>query len=432
MLNTDNFQSRLQEICTDFSEKTFLLCVSGGADSMVMLALFKALNCNFQVAHINYHLRGKDSDDDQNLVAEVCALNNIKLHVYEVSAQDKKPKGSIQLWARNLRYRFFEKIRAQENLDQIVTAHHLNDALETFLINLSKASGIRGLSGIPANENGILRPLLHFSKEEIYQFAQENKILFREDSSNAKNDYLRNKIRNTIVPDLMELNPQFLKNFESSVEHLHQTKNFVEEKVKEFQKKISSKISDVILISKTELFAQSKFLQFEILNQYGFSAEKEIAKIAKAETGKTFRSPTFQLTVDFETLNIRKISSETEEEKKPESFSLTIKNNRIEIPETEQFNFANKQQNWSFDADKIKLPLQLRRNHTSDIFFPIGTMVRKKITKFFKDEKIPILARQNSWVLCDAADQILGIFPIIQDRRATADHKTKNILTLNL
>lgn len=212
MLSQENFNENLQALIGEEKSPSFLLAVSGGVDSMVLLYLisnFKSqISNSFVVAHINYKLRGKDSDLDQKLVEEFCENHQIKLHIYQVSEKDQKPENaSIQLWARELRYRFFREIQERENLKYLITAHHLNDQLETFFINLSRGSGITGLSGIPTNENQILRPLLPFSKEEIYAFAKENDIPFREDISNAKNDYLRNKIRNTIIPHFLDLTP---------------------------------------------------------------------------------------------------------------------------------------------------------------------------------------------------------------------------------
>uniref|UniRef100_UPI0025BCA8E4 tRNA lysidine(34) synthetase TilS n=1 Tax=Chryseobacterium sp. TaxID=1871047 RepID=UPI0025BCA8E4 len=222
MLNKSSFKIQLEHLIKTPQSHTYLLAVSGGADSMVLLNLFHSFFSSqedkslFHVAHINYKLRGEDSDSDQRVVQDFCNQHSIPFHLYEVSERDKTPENSIQLWARDLRYSFFNKIRNQENLDFLVTAHHLNDQLETFLINLSKASGIKGLSGIPANENQILRPLLSFSKEDIYEFAEKSNIQFREDISNKKNDYLRNKIRNKIVPLLLETNGHFLDNFKRS------------------------------------------------------------------------------------------------------------------------------------------------------------------------------------------------------------------------
>ncbi len=186
MLTIQTFQAQLDRFDVSFSEDRFLLAVSGGADSMVLLHLFQQTGVNFQVAHVNYRLRGNDSDADEELVRNYCSAKNIRFHLYTVSDKDEKPEASIQLWARDLRYRFFRQIQQKENFNYLVTAHHLNDQLETFLINLSRGTGIRGLCGITEFSDDILRPLLHFSKEDIYRFAGENKIPFREDRSNAK------------------------------------------------------------------------------------------------------------------------------------------------------------------------------------------------------------------------------------------------------
>ncbi|WP_228409686.1 tRNA lysidine(34) synthetase TilS [Chryseobacterium sp. T16E-39] len=186
MLKKLSIKEHLENLVNSPEKHTYLLAVSGGADSMVLAFLFQNLGLNFQIAHINYKLRGKDSDSDQKVVEDFCKKNFITFHLYEVSEEGQKPENSIQLWARELRYRFFKKIQERENLEFLVTAHHLNDQLETFIINLSKASGIKGLSGIPANENKILRPLLQYTKEDIYSFAEENNIAYREDRSNKK------------------------------------------------------------------------------------------------------------------------------------------------------------------------------------------------------------------------------------------------------
>ncbi|WP_316931202.1 tRNA lysidine(34) synthetase TilS [Chryseobacterium sp. P1-3] len=193
MLKKLSFRNQLENLIHQPEKQTYLLAVSGGADSMVLASLFQGLRIDsrgteydFQIAHINYKLRDKDSDLDQKVVQDFCEKNHVKFHLYEVSGKDQKPKNSIQLWARELRYRFFKEIQQKEKLKYLVTAHHLNDQLETFLINLSKASGIKGLSGIPSRDHHILRPLLNFSKEEIYQFAGEHGIEFREDLSNKK------------------------------------------------------------------------------------------------------------------------------------------------------------------------------------------------------------------------------------------------------
>lgn len=431
MLNTATFQQHLKELFTEYSNAEFLLAVSGGADSMVLLHLFKSAGLNFQVAHINYKLRGSNSDDDQKIVESICYQHNIPFHLYQVSEKDNKPRNSIQDWARIIRYDFFRTIQKKQKLDFIVTAHHLNDQLETFLIHLSKASGIKGLSGIPANENTILRPLLNFSKQEIYDFARENNIEFREDLSNQKSDYLRNKIRLEIVPKLLEINDQFLQNFSKSISYINQTKDFVEEKIAEIEEELLIGNKNPVLLNKERFFNQEDFVQFEILRKYGFNDLKEMAKMRKAEPGKKFISSDYVLLIDRENISLEKIGNEPKKlldqeitlEFDTKSNIILPQNIQEEIKELGSFS-------WRIDAEKTVLPLKLRRKKAGDIFYPMGMIGKKKIAKFFKDEKIPILAQQKIWLLCDGKDHVIGVIPYRQDRKFTANKESERSITI--
>lgn len=429
MLEKSNFKKQLQNSIKLPENYTYLLAVSGGVDSMVLTTLFDDFEFKFQVAHINYKLRGKDSDLDQKLVEDFCKKNKIKFHLYTVSEKDNTPENSIQLWARDLRYRFFREIQQKERLDYLVTAHHLNDQLETFLINLSKASGIKGLSGIPINENKILRPLLQFSKDEIYDFAKKNNVEFREDLSNKKSDYLRNKIRNEIVPKLLETNDHFLENFRKSLSFLNETKDFVQKQIAGIEKKISVLHSDHIILDKEKLNLESDFVKFEILKKYGFSQTEEIPKIFKAKTGSSFFSENHHLTINRNQLIIKKINQNKESVEEiiltnPSDFHLNQANIDLsEIIEVGEFN-------WDFDAEKITLPLKLRKKVEGDLFYPIGFSGKKKVSKFFKDEKLSLFDKEKTWLLCDAENQILGIIPYRQDRRFSADKNTTKLLKI--
>ncbi|MBW8361959.1 MAG: tRNA lysidine(34) synthetase TilS [Kaistella sp.] len=422
MLTTENFLQQLEEICPHFSDRKFLLAVSGGADSMVLLHLFQTAGLNFQVAHVNYKLRAEDSNLDQKTVEDFCKKNHIPFHLYQVSEKDKKPQNSIQNWARDLRYGFFRKIQEKENLDFLVTAHHLNDQLETFLINLSKASGIRGLTGIPANENQILRPLLPFSKDEIYAFAETHEIEFREDLSNQKSDYLRNKIRNEIRPKLLETNAHFLRNFAKSLDYLNQIKDFADEKVQETTRELLVEKENGIFIDKPEFLNQHYFVQFEILRTFGFDKEKQINKILEAENGKTFHSGTYTLFADRNQFVLKK-SSEVNSDDSTEEISLEVIENTVVIPPNHSTS-EDSSFEWFFDAEKLCFPLKLRKKKPGDTFYPIGMIGKKKISKFFRDEKLPIFAQQEIWLLCDANDDVLGIVPFRQDRRFSAEENS--------
>lgn len=435
-----SFKNQLENLVNSPENHTFLLAVSGGADSMVLLSLFESFRSSqkeklkFQVAHINYKLRGKDSDLDQKVVQDFCEKNHIQFHLYEVSEQDRKPEHSIQLWARELRYAFFKDIQEKENLEFLVTAHHLNDQLETFIIHLSKASGIKGLSGIPAADRNILRPLLSFTKEEIYQFAEENSIEYREDLSNKKSDYLRNKIRNEIVPKLLETNEHFLENFKKSSSYLNQTKDFVEKQITAIESCLSIFNKDHTTLSKKKLGQESDFVKFEILKKYGFNQQEEISKIFTAENGSSFFSKDYQLIINRDELIF--IHKKAEKESTNEillienfDFSknqiiVNLENNIDDIEE------INKTFEWNFDAEKLHFPLRLRRQQDGDEFFPCGFSGKKKVSKFFRDEKLSILVRQKIWILTDRENSILGIIPFRQDRRCMATKNTEKVLTV--
>ncbi|WP_394336977.1 tRNA lysidine(34) synthetase TilS [Chryseobacterium geocarposphaerae] len=438
MLKKPDLKKELENLVNLPQNHTYLLAVSGGVDSMVLAHLFNQLRDSgfeFQIAHINYHLRGEDSNLDQKVVSDFCQKNLIKFHVYDVSEKDQKPQNSIQLWARELRYSFFKKIQEKENLDFLVTAHHLNDQLETFIINLSKAAGINGLSGIPSNENNILRPLLHFTKEEIYEFAKENNIEYREDLSNKKSDYLRNKIRLEITPKLLETNDHFLENFKKSITYLNQTKDFVQEQIKTIEESLTIFNNSYKIISKDRLSLQSDFVKFEILKKYGFDSE-EIPKIFTAENGSSFFSKNYQLIVTRDELILKQ---KTEGQNAPldeeilliEKFDFSQNQMIINLEDViEEIEEINKNIEWEFDAEKLHFPLRLRRQKDGDEFYPAGFLGKKKVSKFFRDEKLSILARQKIWVLVDGENSILGIIPLRQDRRNAKDENTHKILKI--
>ncbi|SEH37029.1 tRNA(Ile)-lysidine synthase [Epilithonimonas hominis] len=423
VLNLLKFQKLLEQMLHQPQQKTYLLAVSGGVDSMVLADLFQVSGFDFHIAHINYHLRNEDSNLDQKVVSDFCEKHKSPFHLYEVSKNDNQPENSIQNWARELRYRFFREIQEKENLDYIVTAHHLNDQLETFIINLSKASGIRGLSGIPKNENGIIRPLLGFSKDEIYDFAKENHIEFREDQSNQKTDYLRNKIRHNIVPELQKINSDFLTNFSKSIHYINQAKDFINQSVDDKIKilKINSDKNQII-IDKQTFSQESELIRYEILKRFGFNDENEMQKVLTAQTGSSFFNSEYQLIINRNEL-IFSCKAEVGNQKSEDSLILEIIDNEIIIPQ----NLKNEVQEfgncfWKIDKQKVQLPLKLRKKQEGDLYFPIGMIGKKKISKFFKDEKLSILAKQKIWLLCDADDRIVGVLPFRQDGRFSSDN----------
>lgn len=419
MLSYYSFEQELIRLLPDYQKKKTLLAISGGVDSMVLAHVFNLLPFSekdyVQIAHINYHFRGEDSNLDQKLVEDFCKKHAIKLHIYSVSEEEKKDMTSLQNWARELRYRFFREIQQQEDLDFIVTAHHLDDELETFIINLSRASGLAGLSGIPENDNQIIRPLLSFSKEEIYDFAKKENIPFREDKTNQKTDYLRNRIRHEVAPKLKEINVDFEKNFRKSLVYLKQSKNFIDQQIDQVLNEIQIKSNDFLVLNKSQFLKLDTFVRFEILKKFGFHHQAETEKIGKAKTGSIFLSEEYHLLVNRNELIFKSLIYHSEEQ---ERIDLKIENNCIYLTShhTEILHGS-----WKLDAQKIKLPLHLRKKKEGDYFYPSGMMGKKLVSKYFKDEKLSTFAKQKIWLLCDADENILGVLPFRQDRRFIAE-----------
>lgn len=436
MLDNTSFLKEMELLQPLSIDSTYLLAISGGADSMALLALFQQNQFSFQVAHVNYKLRGENSDLDQKIVEDFCTKNEIQFHLYEVSAADNQPTNSIQTWARKIRYQFFKEIQNHENLEFLVTAHHLNDDLETFLINLSRGSGLVGLSGIPAQKNNILRPLLPFSKKEIYNYLAENKIPFREDESNKKSDYLRNKIRNEIVPKLEETNEHFLSNFQKSLTYLQQSRAFLENQIEVIEDQLSIKKSNKIIYNKQLLSKQGDFVQFEILRKFGFSDPTEIKKIFTAETGKTFYNQEYHLLINRNELILSEnspsklVNSEIIILQMPPKINDDIIDLKKIISGSTSFqNPVEPYISWKFDLQKLVFPIKLRHKKKGDFFYPMNMSGRKKVSKYFKDEKFSLLDKAETWLLVDGNDEILGIIPLRQDRRLSAHKETSEHIT---
>lgn len=434
MLSEKFFIETLKNLLPNLKQKTFLLAVSGGVDSMVLAFLFKKAGLQFDIAHVNYHLREEDSNLDQELVEKFCIENKIKFHLYDVSEIDNKPQNSIENWARDIRYRFFDDIRQQENLQYLVTAHHLNDQLETFIINLSKASGLKGLGGIPNNENNIIRPLLGFSKQEIYQFALDHNILFREDYTNKENIFLRNKIRNQITPLLLDTNSHFLDNFKKSISIIKDSKNFIDQQIELILKTITiSKSENEIVLNKELLIKESEFVKYEILKNFNLESYLEIDKMLSADNGKIFITKTHKISIGRCEIVIQPKNIELDQDEiielklnlvEQKSSTIVISKDYFENGEIDNFN------QWIINAKNITFPLKIRRPKADDVFYPIGFNGKKKVSKFLKDKKIPIFVRNRTWILVDQDDQILGVLPYRQDRRFAEEDAKTNVLII--
>ena len=291
-------------------ECNFVLAISGGVDSMVLANLFLINNLNFSIAHCNFQLRGKESDDDELFIKKWCSEKDIKLYNKKFSTEDycKNNKLTIQMGARELRYEWFRELIDKEKHDFIVTAHHIDDQLETFIINSIRGTGIDGLVGIPDKINKIIRPLLMSSKDQIIEYSKVNKINYREDSSNDKEDYLRNKIRHSVIPYLKSDDDNVLLKFKTTIENLNSTKIFV--------KKVISKVRDRVFIYEGENIITNigllkdldpiEFYIHELYKDFEFNY-KEVMKLFDSDSGKQISSANYNMTKQKNNLIISKI-----------------------------------------------------------------------------------------------------------------------------
>ena len=430
------FQNHLNKNFPFLKEKRLLLATSGGIDSMVLVHLLHQLKYDFAVAHCNFQLRNSESDTDEFFVKSFCDEEKIEAFIQKFDTKKfaLDYNLSIQLAARKLRYDWFYELLEQENFDYILTAHHLDDSLETFLINLSRGTGLDGLTGIPDQNDKIIRPLLVFSRNEIETFANENAILWREDSSNASDKYLRNKLRHDVVPILKELNPSFLSSFEKTVENLKQSQSMIDDASKLVYKIVVEENENELKINLKELLKLPNYnaYLYQWLKDYGFNAWNDIYDLVHAQSGKQVFSEDFLLLKD----RFYLILSPKNDINRNQIYDIDKNFSQVNIPL--KFDFCNvgdisiSDSNSIFvDEDQLKFPLQLRKWQEGDVFHPFGMQGSKKVSKYFKDEKLSLIDKLNKWLLC-SDDQIVWIVGMRQDERFKVTTNTTKILKITI
>ena len=416
--------------------KRLFLAVSGGMDSMVLLQLFHQLNYEIAVLHCNFSLRNLESDGDEEFVKYYCESKKIPLFVQKFDTKQfaEDAKLSIQVAARKLRYDWFYEQLADENFDYILTAHHLDDSLETFLINLTRGTGLEGLTGIPAQNDKIIRPFLPFSRVEIEKYIQENNLQWREDSSNASDKYFRNKVRHAIVPVLKELNPNLLSSFQNTLENLQQTQSLVEDASKLVFQIVVQEEANQLKFNLIELLKLPNYAAYlyQWLKDFGFTAWEDIYDLVTAQSGKQVFSESHILLKDrdFLILYAKEIHSDMEEYFIPKELQ------EVKVPLKISFcninDISNTNSNCIFvDEDFLQFPLTIRKWEEGDYFYPLGMLGKKKLSKYFKDEKMSLIDKSNQWLLC-SDNQIVWVIGKRQDERFKITEKTNHKLQIKL
>ena len=428
MKTQHTISSQLKKITPNFESKKYLLAVSGGIDSMVMLDCFSKLNLSFEVAHYNFQLRGEESNKDEALVREICNKEGVPFNVNTTDTNTfaKENKLSIQEAARKLRYDWFFELIALKKFDFIVTAHHADDNIETFFINLLRGGGIKGLCGIKNTEH-IIRPLLLISKTEIEDYAKDNDIKYRNDSSNESLKYKRNFIRKKVVPELNNVQENASKSILKSISHLNQANDYLAKKIQQDIEKFTRKEENSIFIDISKPI--ESIVLFTALNEYGFNTSQvEDIQNSNNSVGKTFHSKTHKLLIDRNQIIIQEFAQK-------EIKTIEIPNlGNFEVPFSISFtekeppkSFKSDKNTIFLDLEKIKFPLQLRKWQEGDWFIPLGMKGKKKLSDFFIDQKLSLFEKENTWLLTNNQDIIWVVNQQLDDRYKISN-STKKII----
>ena len=411
------------------------MAVSGGVDSVVLAHLCKSVKIDFSIAHCNFNLRGEESDGDETFLLDLADALDVEIFTesFDTSAYAKDAGISIQMAARELRYNWFHQLCAALNFDYILTAHHINDDLETFLINFIRGTGLEGLTGIKTENEKVVRPLMNFSRKEIEAFAHENKIQWREDSSNASSKYLRNKIRHEIIPLMEEINPQLLNSFTQTQSHLRESYDLMEDYIGLLYSEIVSNnvYGYRLKIEVLEKIPNTKAVLYQLLKTFGFTEWDDIYNLLQAQPGKMVFSSTHRLIKDREYLILTEIPSE----KIRKEFHISEGEEIVMLP-LGKLTFQSVDKigetgpHIAYVAkEKLVFPLVLRKWQKGDQFHPFGMKGKKKISDLFKDNKLSLPEKEESWLLC-SSNQIVWVVNQRADGRFAVTGSSREILKI--
>lgn len=427
--------------------KKFLLAVSGGIDSVCMAELFyrSGLKPVFSIAHVNFSLRGEESDQDMKSVVDWGSKRGIEVYTrtFDTHAFAQEHSLSTQMAARELRYGYFNELVSQYGFDYIAVAHNENDSVETVFLNMARGTGIKGMTGIPVRNGNIIRPLLSVPRSMIADFVKENGIPYRDDRTNFESHYYRNRIRNIIIPEFEKINPSVLNTVSRNTGYIAQAAEILDEMALKVRKRLcSSEDGDVIIdTAKLKKEKHCGYWLHSILSEYGFSSGqlKEIERCITSDqtTGKMFRTGSSELVFGSSRIRIRQLTDEEDTGfliDGPGIYTYKKRRFRISfIPASDGFCPMTDGAVLYMDADSVRFPIICRSWKTADRFRPFG-MQRgsKKLADFFKDLKIDRIERQSCPVLTSEKGDILCLPGLRIDDRYKIKTSTKSIIEVSM
>jgi tRNA(Ile)-lysidine synthase len=405
---------------------------------MVMANLFHQLDYNVGIAHCNFSLRGTESDNDEELVRQFATDCNIPFFSiqFETKTFAKDNKLSIQMAARDLRYKWFEEIREKNNYDSIAVAHNLNDNIETLMINLIRGTGLSGMSGMKPISNRIIRPLLFASRQDILSFQNEHKIIFREDKSNADTKYIRNRIRHLVIPVLKEINPSIETTLKETAERFMGLNEIVNEYILKLRENISEEKNNFINFNLARLksCSHNKALLFELFKPYGItnSLLDDLLKVIKGKTGGQIITETHRIIK-----NRKEIIISREILKDESSYTINGVEEFILFPGissaksviiTDNYEIPSDPFSACIDSRKVKFPIIIRKWKSGDHFYPLGMKQKKKLSDYFIDSKYSIFDKENIFILESDGKIVWIVGDRIDDRFKITDSTKEGLL----
>ncbi len=431
---------RTHSLCT--CDDRVLLAVSGGVDSMVMLSLFVRGGYRVGVAHCNFQLRGAEADEDDVLVEREAARLGVPFHAirFDTAAEAAATGESVEMAARRLRYDWFERLCGEHGYDKIAIAHHADDSVETFFINLIRGTGLRGLTGIHVVNGRLIRPLLCSQRKEIVEFALAHKIPYREDSTNASTKYLRNKFRLGIVPRIREISPCFTDTMAANVERLTAAQLFIDRGIEAIRREAVVREGETTLIEMSRIDPQLplRFVMFELLRDFRFNGEA-IDRLGRAYaegsgSGKRFFAKDHVAYIDRERIIVTPIPDDEPcvSEVSADTCRLCCGGAALVFEHIEADDIDDLRQGPEvalLDEDKLAYPLVVRRWNDGDDFVPFGMSHRRKVSDFLIDAKVPLPDKRRQFVVTSRGD-IVWVAGRRIDDRYKVEASTRNVLRI--
>jgi len=410
--------------------------ISGGADSAALLHMLVSMGYQCIAAHCNFKLRGEESDRDELFTDNYTQILQVPLRtiVFETKQYALNNHLSIEMAARELRYAWFEELRKEYNAQAIAVAHHRDDSIETLLINLTRGSGLCGLTGIRPRNGYVVRPLLPLSREDVFSYIDSNKLSYVTDSTNSSDIYTRNFIRLKVLPLLAQINPSIKASLARTADHLGEAEIIFKHVIHEARNKVIQDNS--LSIDALMEFPAPKTILFELLKPYGFTrlVTEDIFSSLEKDSGKLFYSDSYRLLKDRSFLLIDSL-----EKHEQQCFTLDNVEGHITVPIELIFSklvinkdfLIERNLNFAyFDYDKLKFPLTLRHWKEGDWFVPFGMTGRKKLSDYFSNNKFSLFDKEKIWLLCNGED-IIWIVGERPDNRYRIDKSTKKVLKVN-